>query len=180
MRYRRKIAEQEWEGAADTLHQGIASTKQAERIVLGFVKASQRLASDFKATSEDSVFNDSGNVVQNSFTQRRLSKIRDSSNDMAGIFGSSSPIWAACLECYGILAEQAETLEEASRQITVEYLPKLREVLAYLERAVTESESKTKRIFEEFDKYENNTVSSWGKYICFWIFPPSHEVSDDV
>lgn len=165
MRYRRKIVEQEWQGAADILNHGIASTKLAERIVLGFVKASKQMALDFKATSEDSVFNDSGKVVQTIFTQRRLSKIRNSAPDVTGIFGSSSPILAACLECYGILAEQAETLEEKSRQMSAEYPPKLRRVIAELERAVDESEYKAKRILEEFDRYENNTVSSWGKYI---------------
>ncbi|CAJ1946638.1 unnamed protein product [Cylindrotheca closterium] len=175
MRYRRKIVEQEWEGAADILHQGIASTKLAERIIVGFVKASQQLASDFKATSEDSVFNDSGKVVQSSFTQRRLSKIRDSSNDITGIFGSSSPILAACLECYGILAEQAETLEEVSRQISAEYFPRLREMLADLEKAKTESESKVKRVVEEFDRYENNTASSWDSFESLQPYSPEQK-----
>jgi len=175
MRLRKQSIKEEWQGASAILQEGIESTKMAERIIHGFVHASKKLALDFRATSEDSVFNDSGKVVQNSFSQRRLSKMRDSSSDISDILGSSSLILAACLECYGILAEQAELLQETSNQISWDYLPKLRGVLANLERAVSDSEVNVKRIMDEFDRYETISVHSWDALESVLIVNPGQQ-----
>jgi hypothetical protein len=154
------IQGERWNAAKDITKDAISSIESVERLVIGFAKAGKIFAGNLRATSEDKLIDEKGEIATSSYTQNRLSKQRESSNEM----DTGSALSSAIMECQSVLANQAQCFDDNSQQMLGLVLPQVVELKANVREKAKEVEILGESIIEDMKKSENDVITIWSKY----------------
>jgi hypothetical protein len=156
------IQRNQWCTAREVMVEAVESLDLAERIISGYAKAGMLFAAKLQATAEDKFLDDQGKTVTSNFSQKRLSKSRNSAHSIASGM-EKSPIINAILECQAVLAEQATSFEESSRHMMDHILPTIQELKSHIQGNVTEVEDFGENIMKELYRSETELLNAWGE-----------------
>jgi hypothetical protein len=156
------IQRNQWCTAREIMAEAVESLDLAERIISGYAKAGMLFAANLQATAEDKFLDDQGKNVTSNFSQKRLSKSRNSAHSIdSGM--EQSPILNAILKCQAVLAEQATSFEDNSRHMMDHILPTIQELKSHIQENVKEAEEHGENIMKELDLSETELLNAWGK-----------------
>jgi hypothetical protein len=153
------IQGERWNAAKDITKDAISSIESVERLVIGFAKAGKLFAGNLRATSEDKFIDEKGEIATSSYTQNRLSKQREFSNEM----DTGSALFSAIIECQSVLANQAQCFDDNSQQMLGLVLPQVVELKANVRKKAKEVETLGESIIEDMKQSENDVITIWSK-----------------
>eukprot|EP00980_Cylindrotheca_fusiformis_P009780 scaffold2156_cov115-Cylindrotheca_fusiformis.AAC.5 len=169
----------QWSMARQSMEGSLHNLYLAERIVEGTAKAAKIFADNLQATAEDKFVDDQGNIVNSSFSQNRLSKSRrNSTNNNNNKNNNSVPsqqspensngddgccftLMTAISECQSVFSGQASQLEESTKPLLYECLPKLRHFKRELQEQVKETQEEGERLINKLDRSETEVLQTW-------------------
>ncbi|CAJ1946636.1 unnamed protein product [Cylindrotheca closterium] len=146
-----------WHVAKDILDFASESVGSAERLINGFIKASEAFASNLRAISEDKYIDTKGEVADTWKAQNRLTKQRDFSDTIDIL----SPISSAILESQSAMAKQAKAMENVCNQISSNVLAELQELTSTVQGGARTLKIHGGAILAEMKQADNDVTTIW-------------------
>ena len=172
-----ELNREEWKCAREILRSGVEEVEFAERLVLGFVKAGIVFADSLQAIHDDTLIDDKGNTVSNSFLQNRLQQRRQAqeySIDKAQAETVGEGESALLNSLIKSQLDLASTLRDSSQHMEEFILTEIEELRSSVQSRAREIETVGDGILGELKRSEIEVKNIWGRFyvsLCFTSLP---------
>lgn len=157
-----------WRAACSVMNDGISEIQYADRFILGIIRSSRLFADSLRAVYDDTLLDDKGNTVTNTFMQNRLAKkrstfeysIENTVEDSKQGSGQSlilDSIVNAQLKVANAFMENSEHMEQ-------EILPEINELKEEVCKSSQKLQSVGDVVILELERSEIEVKNIWGKF----------------